>query len=105
MSLATLLVQVAAESEEHGNVALETVGFGITALVVFAALALVTLSYRNVANRHAGKATAYASAHRGARHGAGPLGRLHDRCYATAADRGDGRHLRPHPPRTPRRRE
>ena len=63
MSLATLLVQAAAESEEHGNVALETVGYGIVALLVFTALALVTLSYRNVANRHAHKADAYAAAH------------------------------------------
>ena len=50
-------------SEEGGNVALETVGFGIVAIVVFAALALVTASYRNVANRHAHKAEAYAKAH------------------------------------------
>ena len=71
MSLATLLVQAAAESEEHGNVALETVGFGIAALVVFATLALITLSYRNVANRHAGKATAFATAHGKEDHGAG----------------------------------
>jgi uncharacterized membrane protein (DUF4010 family) len=63
MPLATLLVQAAAGSEEHGNVALETVGFGLTALLVFGALALVTLSYRNVANRHAGKAAAFATAH------------------------------------------
>jgi hypothetical protein len=62
MTFATL-VAFAAEESEHGNVALETVGFGLTALAVFAALALVTLSYRNVANRHAHKAEAYARAH------------------------------------------
>ncbi|HWI30736.1 MAG TPA: hypothetical protein VNT50_04550 [Microbacterium sp.] len=71
MSLATLLVQAAAGSEEHGNVALETVGYGIVALVVFTALALVTLSYRNVANRHAGKASAFAAAHGKDAHGTG----------------------------------
>jgi len=71
MSLATLLVQAAAESEEHGNVALETVGYGIVALIVFAALALVTLSYRNVANRHAGRAAAFAAAHGKEDHGSG----------------------------------
>jgi len=63
MTLATIIALAAEESEHHGNVALETVGYGITAIVVFAALALVTLSYRNVANRHSHKAEAYAKAH------------------------------------------
>lgn len=62
MTLATIIA-LAAEETEHGNVALETVWYGIVALVVFAALALVTLSYRNVANRHSQKAEAYAKAH------------------------------------------
>ncbi|WP_106814042.1 hypothetical protein [Microbacterium timonense] len=63
MTIATILALAAEESEHHGNVALETVGYGITAILVFAALALVTLSYRNVANRHSHKAEAYAKAH------------------------------------------
>ena len=63
MTLATILAFAAEESEHHGNVALETVGYGIIAIVIFAALALVTLSYRNVANRHSHKAEAYAKAH------------------------------------------
>lgn len=63
MTLATLIALAAEESEHHGNVALETVGYGIVAALVFAALAVVTLSYRNVANRHAHKAEAYAKAH------------------------------------------
>ena len=63
MTLATIIALAAEETEHHGNVALETVGYGITAIVVFAALALVTLSYRNVANRHSHKAEAYARAH------------------------------------------
>lgn len=63
MTLATILALAAEETEHHGNVALETVGYGIVAIVVFAALALVTLSYRNVANRHSHKAEAYAEAH------------------------------------------
>lgn len=63
MTLATLLVLAAEESEAHGNVALETVIFGIIAMATFGALALVTLSYRNVANRHAHKAEAYAAKH------------------------------------------
>ena len=63
MTIATILALAAEESEHHGNIALETVGYGITALLVFGALALVTVSYRNVANRHSRKADAYASAH------------------------------------------
>jgi hypothetical protein len=63
MTIATILALAAEETEHHGNVALETVGYGIVAIVVFAALAMVTLSYRNVANRHAHKAEAYAKAH------------------------------------------
>lgn len=65
MTLATLLALAAEEAEEHGNVALETFWYGAVAMVVFIALALVTLSYRNVANRHAHKADAYAKAHAG----------------------------------------
>ncbi|MHC2998993.1 hypothetical protein [Microbacterium sp. HJ5] len=63
MTIATIVALAAEESEHHGNVALETVGYGIVAICVFAALAIVTLSYRNVANRHAHKAEAYAKAH------------------------------------------
>ena len=62
MTVATLIA-LAAEEAEHHNVALETVGFGIIAIVVFLGLAFVTLSYRNVANRHSPKAEAYARAH------------------------------------------
>jgi heme/copper-type cytochrome/quinol oxidase subunit 2 len=64
MPLAAFLVQAAAETgEHHGNVMLETAIYGIIALAVFALLALVTFSYRDVANRHAAKAEAYAKAH------------------------------------------
>jgi heme/copper-type cytochrome/quinol oxidase subunit 2 len=63
MTLATIIALAAEEAEHHGNVALETVLYGIVAIIVFAALALVTLSYRNVANRHSHKAEAYARAH------------------------------------------
>lgn len=59
------LFALAAEGAEHGNVALDTVVWGIAAIVVFGALALVTLSYRHVSNRHSGKAEAYAQAHAG----------------------------------------
>lgn len=62
MTVATMIA-FAVEEEVHHNVAMETVGFGIVAILVFLSLALVTLTYRNVANRHAHKAEAYARAH------------------------------------------
>lgn len=63
MNLVAQIAMAAAEAEHHGNVAAETVIYGIIAAVVFAALGLVTLSYRNVANRHSAKAEAYAEQH------------------------------------------
>lgn len=56
-------VAFAAEEAEHGNVALETFWYGLVSIIAFAILGLVTLSYRNVANRHAHKAEAYARSH------------------------------------------
>lgn len=69
MHALTVLVQLVAETGEHGNIMLETIIYPIIALLVFGALALVTFSYRDVANRHAAKAEAYARAH-GKGHGA-----------------------------------
>ena len=63
MSIATLIAFAAAEAEHSGNVMLETVMYPIIAISTFAFLALVTASYRNVSNRHANKAEAYARAH------------------------------------------
>jgi uncharacterized membrane protein YccC len=63
MSLVTILAFAAEEAEHHGNVQLETLWYGVVAIVVFAALGLVTASYRNVANRHSAKAEAYAKTH------------------------------------------
>ncbi len=60
MNLATTYVLAAAETEHHGNVMAETFGYGVVAFVLFLALGVVTLSYRNVANRHSHKAEAYA---------------------------------------------
>lgn len=37
--------------------------FGVILLVIFCALAVVTFSFRDVANRHAAKAEAYAREH------------------------------------------
>jgi hypothetical protein len=63
MTLVSLIAFAAEETEHGGNVMLETIGYPIIAIVVFGLLALVTASYRNVANRHAHKAEAYAKAH------------------------------------------
>ncbi|HAQ60228.1 MAG TPA: hypothetical protein DCR63_07720 [Microbacterium sp.] len=62
MALVTTIL-AAAEEGQHGNVALETLVFFGIALVIFAALALVVFSYRDVANRHAGKGRAFAQSH------------------------------------------
>ncbi len=62
MTLATIVAFAATETEHH-NVQLQTSIFGVIALVTFIALGLVVMSYRNVANRHAGKAEVYAATH------------------------------------------
>ncbi len=60
----TSLIEFAVEQTEHsGNVMLETIWYPLVALATFGFLALVTLSYRNVSNRHAHKAEAYAQRH------------------------------------------
>lgn len=63
MNLVAQIAMAAAEAEHHGNVAAETVIYGIIAIAIFGLLALVTLSYRNVANRHSAKAEAFAEKH------------------------------------------
>ncbi|MFV0374247.1 hypothetical protein [Microbacterium sp.] len=62
MTLAAILVTAAAEGEHHVGL-FDNIGFGVIALVAFLALALVTVSFRNVANRHSAKAEAYAQTH------------------------------------------
>lgn len=59
----TTLVQAVASEGEHGNVMLETFPAGLIAAGIFFALAMVTLSYKNVANRHAAKAEQFAREH------------------------------------------
>lgn len=61
MQLASIVA--AAAEGQHGNVMLETVWFPIVALTAFGLFALVTFSYRDVSNRHAAKAEAYARSH------------------------------------------
>ncbi len=64
MTFATLLAHAAEEGGHHGgNVQAETFWYGAVAFVVFICLSLVTLSYRNVSNRHAHKAEAYTQKH------------------------------------------
>ena len=63
MNLVAQIAMAAAETEHHGNVALDTLIFGVIAAIVFAALGFVTLSYKNVANRHSAKAEAWAAKH------------------------------------------
>ncbi|MFJ4038974.1 hypothetical protein ACIPVB_12945 [Microbacterium sp. NPDC090007] len=64
MTFASLLALAAEEGGHHGgNVQAETFVYGVIAFVVFVVLSLVTLSYRNVANRHAHKAEAYTQKH------------------------------------------
>ncbi|WP_243225893.1 hypothetical protein [Microbacterium sp. CIAB417] len=71
MNLVAQMAMAAAETEHHGNVALETLIFGVIAAIVFALLGLVTFSYRHVANRHSAKAEAWAAQHGKDGHGAG----------------------------------
>ncbi|MCD2497245.1 MULTISPECIES: hypothetical protein [Microbacterium] len=69
MSLSTLVV---AAAEEHAeNVMLHTFPAALIAACVFFLLAMVTLSYRNVANRHAEKAAKFAHENPESGHGAG----------------------------------
>lgn len=64
MTFATIVALASEEVAVHGNVQGQTFIFGVIAFVVFLALGAVTMSYRNVANRHAHKADAYAKAHK-----------------------------------------
>ncbi|WP_336646123.1 hypothetical protein [Microbacterium sp. USHLN186] len=63
MNLVAQIAMAAAETEHHGNVAAETFIFGVIAAIVFTVMAVVTLSFRHVANRHSAKAEAYALKH------------------------------------------
>ncbi|MCD2169982.1 MULTISPECIES: hypothetical protein [Microbacterium] len=65
MTFVSLLAQVAEQAGHHegGNVQATTFWYGALAFVVFVCLSLVTLSYRNVSNRHAHKAEAYTKKH------------------------------------------
>ena len=64
MSVVTLL----AEAEAHVALPFPAAVFGIIALVVFAALAIVVHSYRDVARRHSQKTSGAAPADHGHGH-------------------------------------
>lgn len=71
MSLTTTVLSgtVLTETVHARELPVESWVYGLVALVVFAALAFVTASYRDVANRHRAKAEAYAARHGGGEHG------------------------------------
>jgi hypothetical protein len=71
MSLITaaLTGTVFTETVHARHLPMESWVYGLIALVVFAALAFVVASYRDVANRHRTKAEAYAARHSGDAHG------------------------------------
>lgn len=68
----SLLATIAAAAEEGHHVVNElpfpAVVFGIIVFAAFTVLAAVTFSFRDVANRHAAKAEAYAREHGAATH-------------------------------------
>ncbi|QZY51937.1 hypothetical protein [Leucobacter tenebrionis] len=68
----SLLATIAVAAEEGHHVVNELpmpgILYGVIAFAVFTALALVTFSFRDVANRHAEKAEAYAREHGAAQH-------------------------------------
>jgi ABC-type sulfate transport system permease component len=71
MSLTTAVLSgtVLTETVHARELPVESWVYGLVALIVFAALAFVVASYRDVANRHRRKAEAYAARHGGGEHG------------------------------------
>ena len=71
MSLTTAVLSgtVLTETVHARELPIESWVYGLIAIVVFAALAFVVASYRDVANRHRRKAEAYAARHGGGEHG------------------------------------
>ena len=69
LTTAALTGTVLTETVHARHLPMESWVYGLLALVVFAALAFVVASYRDVANRHRAKAEAYAARHTGDAHG------------------------------------
>lgn len=63
----SVLATLAVAAEEGGHVLVElpipTIMYGVIAFSIFCVFALVTFSFRDVANRHSEKAEAYAREH------------------------------------------
>ena len=70
LTSAVLTVTVMTETVHARDLPVEPWVYGLIALVLFAVLAFITASYRDVANRHRAKAEAYAARHGGSEHGA-----------------------------------
>ena len=71
MSLTTAVLTgtVLTETVHARELPMEPFLYGVVAIIIFAALAFVAASYRDVANRHRHKAEAYAARHGGSEHG------------------------------------
>ena len=71
MSLTTAVLTgtVLTETVHARELPMEPFLYGLVAIIIFAALAFVAASYRDVANRHRAKAAAYAARHGGGEHG------------------------------------
>ena len=57
MSFATTLI---AEAVHHAELPMPAIMYGVVALILFTFLGVATFSYRDVANRHGGRASARA---------------------------------------------
>jgi len=70
MSLTTAVLTdtVLTETVHARELPVDSWVYGLVALIIFAALAFVTASYRDVANRHRAKAAAYAARHGASEH-------------------------------------
>jgi ABC-type sulfate transport system permease component len=71
MSLTTAVLSgtVLTETVHARELPVESWVYGLVALIVFAVLAFVVASYRDVANRHRSRAEEYAARHGGGEHG------------------------------------
>ncbi|MBL3687184.1 hypothetical protein D3248_09535 [Leucobacter zeae] len=63
MSLLATLAVAAEEGHELVELPIPAIAYGLIVFGIFVALAIVTFSFRDVANRHAEKAAAYAREH------------------------------------------
>jgi len=69
LTIAVLSGTVLTETVHARELPVESWVYGLVALIVFAVLAFVVASYRDVANRHRSRAEAYAARHGGGEHG------------------------------------